>query len=274
MTGWRRSFGSSRGIRQPIGICLVITAVESSGGGVPEDLGELVPPSILTYLTCSILTCKIRRESNENGGRRCAPTLDASSLPQQHPFAIGRLVLTYLTCSILTSRILWESNENGGGDTAPKLCRLIAGALASSPDWARTIVRRRGTCEGAAGGDRTGLTSSNSGDSERRSGLFSMMGDHLPPPSETEVPGGPVMIGRLDLTAADEAIAVCRRDRAATADRHPRPPAAQPTTQFRRHSSRSRADIAAGDRRVCSASRQGSAGLPRLTSRGRASGRG
>lgn len=115
----RRSFGSSRGIRQPIGICLVITAVESSGGGVPEDLGELVPPSILTYLTCSILTCKIRRESNENGGRRCAPTLDASSLPQQHPFAIGRLVLTYLTCSILTSRILWESNENGGETLRP-----------------------------------------------------------------------------------------------------------------------------------------------------------
>ena len=51
------------------------------------------------------------------------------------------------------------------------------------------------------------------GDSEQRCGLFSMMEDHLALPFETVVFGVPVTVERLDLTAADEVIAICRRGR-------------------------------------------------------------
>ena len=51
------------------------------------------------------------------------------------------------------------------------------------------------------------------GDSEQRCGLFTMMEDHLALPFETEVFGVPVTVERLDLTAADEVIAICRRGR-------------------------------------------------------------
>ena len=51
------------------------------------------------------------------------------------------------------------------------------------------------------------------GDSEQRCGLFTMMEDHLALPFETEVLGVPVTVERLDLTAADEVIAICRRGR-------------------------------------------------------------
>jgi hypothetical protein len=52
------------------------------------------------------------------------------------------------------------------------------------------------------------------GDSEQRCGLFTMMEDHLALPFETEVLGVPVTVERLDLTVADEVIAICRRGRA------------------------------------------------------------
>ena len=51
------------------------------------------------------------------------------------------------------------------------------------------------------------------GDSEQRCGLFTMMEDRLALPFETEVLGVPVTVERLDLTAADEVIAICRRGR-------------------------------------------------------------
>lgn len=51
------------------------------------------------------------------------------------------------------------------------------------------------------------------GDSEQRCGLFTMMEEHLALPFETEVLGVPVTVERLDLTAADEVVAICRRGR-------------------------------------------------------------
>jgi hypothetical protein len=52
------------------------------------------------------------------------------------------------------------------------------------------------------------------GDSEECCGLFIMMEGHLALPFETEVLGAPVTVERLDLTEADEVVAICRRGRA------------------------------------------------------------
>jgi hypothetical protein len=52
------------------------------------------------------------------------------------------------------------------------------------------------------------------GDSEQRCRLFTMMEEHLSLTFETEVLGVPVTVERLDLTEADEVIAICRHGRA------------------------------------------------------------
>jgi hypothetical protein len=51
------------------------------------------------------------------------------------------------------------------------------------------------------------------GDGEQRCRLFTMMEDQLSLPFETEVLGVPVTVERIDLTEADEVIAICRRGR-------------------------------------------------------------
>ncbi len=50
-------------------------------------------------------------------------------------------------------------------------------------------------------------------ESEQRCGLFTMIEDHLALPFETEVLGVPVTVERIDLTEADEVVAICRRGR-------------------------------------------------------------
>ena len=50
-------------------------------------------------------------------------------------------------------------------------------------------------------------------ESEQRCGLFTMIEDHLALPFDTEVLGVPVTIERIDLTEADEVVAICRRGR-------------------------------------------------------------
>lgn len=50
-------------------------------------------------------------------------------------------------------------------------------------------------------------------ESEQRCGIFTMIEDHLALPFETEVLGLPVTVERIDLTEADEVVAICRRGR-------------------------------------------------------------
>jgi len=50
-------------------------------------------------------------------------------------------------------------------------------------------------------------------ESEQRCGLFTMIDDHLALPFDTEVLGMPVTVERIDLTEADEVVAICRRGR-------------------------------------------------------------
>jgi hypothetical protein len=50
-------------------------------------------------------------------------------------------------------------------------------------------------------------------ESEQRCGLFTMIEDHLALPFDTEVLGVPVTVERIDLTEADEVVAICRRGR-------------------------------------------------------------
>ncbi len=51
------------------------------------------------------------------------------------------------------------------------------------------------------------------GEAEQRTGLFTMMDEGLALPFETEVLGVRVRVERLDLTVAEEIVAVCRRGR-------------------------------------------------------------
>ena len=50
-------------------------------------------------------------------------------------------------------------------------------------------------------------------ESERVTGLFTMIEEHLALPFTTTVLGVPVTIARVDLTATDEIVAICTRDR-------------------------------------------------------------
>ena len=50
-------------------------------------------------------------------------------------------------------------------------------------------------------------------ESEQRGGLFTMIEDNLAPPFDTEVLGVPVTVERVDLTEADEVVAICRHGR-------------------------------------------------------------
>ena len=50
-------------------------------------------------------------------------------------------------------------------------------------------------------------------ESEQRCGLFTMIDDRLALPFDTEVLGVPVTVERVDLTEADEVVAICRRGR-------------------------------------------------------------
>lgn len=47
-------------------------------------------------------------------------------------------------------------------------------------------------------------------ESEQRCGLFTMIEEHLTLPFETEVLGVAVTVERIDLTEADEVVAICR----------------------------------------------------------------
>ena len=49
------------------------------------------------------------------------------------------------------------------------------------------------------------------GESEERTGLFTMIEEHLVLPFDTEVLGVTVRVVRIDLTVADEIVAICRR---------------------------------------------------------------
>ncbi len=51
------------------------------------------------------------------------------------------------------------------------------------------------------------------GESEQRTGFFTMLEDNLALPFETEVLGVPVTVERIDLTDADEIVVICRRER-------------------------------------------------------------
>jgi hypothetical protein len=48
-------------------------------------------------------------------------------------------------------------------------------------------------------------------DSEQRTGLFTMIEEHLMLPFETEILGVTVSVERVDLTLAEEIVAICRR---------------------------------------------------------------
>ena len=50
-------------------------------------------------------------------------------------------------------------------------------------------------------------------ESEQRCGLFTMIEDRLALPFETQVLGVPVTVERVDLTEADEVVAICRHGR-------------------------------------------------------------
>jgi hypothetical protein len=50
-------------------------------------------------------------------------------------------------------------------------------------------------------------------ESEQRCGIFTMIENNLALPFETEVLGVAVTVERIDLTEADEVVAVCRRGR-------------------------------------------------------------
>jgi hypothetical protein len=50
-------------------------------------------------------------------------------------------------------------------------------------------------------------------ESEQRGGLFTRMEDQLALPFETNVLGVPVTVERIDLTEANEVIAICRHGR-------------------------------------------------------------
>lgn len=49
------------------------------------------------------------------------------------------------------------------------------------------------------------------GEAEQRTGFFTMIEDHLALPFDTEVLGVTVTVERINLTRADEIVAVCRR---------------------------------------------------------------
>ena len=51
------------------------------------------------------------------------------------------------------------------------------------------------------------------GESEQRTGFFTMLEDSLKLPFETMVLGVGVLVERIDLTAAEEIVAICRRGR-------------------------------------------------------------
>ena len=50
-------------------------------------------------------------------------------------------------------------------------------------------------------------------ESEQVTGLFTMIEEHLALPFTTTVLGVPVTIARVDVTATDEIVAICTRDR-------------------------------------------------------------
>lgn len=49
------------------------------------------------------------------------------------------------------------------------------------------------------------------GEAEQRGGLYTMLEEHLALPFVTEVLGVAVTVERIDLTASDEIVAICRR---------------------------------------------------------------
>ena len=51
------------------------------------------------------------------------------------------------------------------------------------------------------------------GESEQRTGFLTMIEDSLELPFETMVLGVPVLVERIDLTEAEEIVAICRRGR-------------------------------------------------------------
>jgi len=59
------------------------------------------------------------------------------------------------------------------------------------------------------------------GDAEQRTDLFTMIEEHLAVPFETEMLGVPVTVERVDLTEAEEIVAICRRGRFALKDAVP-----------------------------------------------------
>ena len=51
------------------------------------------------------------------------------------------------------------------------------------------------------------------GEAEQRTGFFTMLEENLGLPFTTKILGLPVIVERLDLTDADEVVAICRRGR-------------------------------------------------------------
>lgn len=51
-------------------------------------------------------------------------------------------------------------------------------------------------------------------ESEQRTGFYTMLEENLGLPFETDVLGVPVTVERIDLTRAEEIVAICRRGRA------------------------------------------------------------
>lgn len=50
-------------------------------------------------------------------------------------------------------------------------------------------------------------------ESEQRCGFFTILEEHLALPFDTEVLGVPVTVEKVDLTEAEEIVAICRRGR-------------------------------------------------------------
>ena len=86
-------------------------------------------------------------------------------------------------------------------------------AVEKSRRGSRTGGRRRALYEARLDRLIEDATIDAYNESEQRAGFHGSLADHLQLPFETMVLGVPVLVERIDLTAAEEIVAICRRGR-------------------------------------------------------------
>ncbi len=101
--------------------------------------------------------------------------------------------------------------ERGGMEMKSEIVARAYGAK----DRRRRRTRRRRPATSTTQLDRliAAATVDAYGESEQRTGFLTMLEDSLKLPFETMVLGVDVLVERIDLKAADEIVAVCRRGR-------------------------------------------------------------